>query len=92
VACKHSFAPTQEEIKTLRDLKILHKHRIFVHLLLTDYWVFFSTEAGSYVHIFDLSWIIAAKRVNNAVVNYKNEYLKMKPAFAQPYQNHCSVT
>lgn len=55
------------------------------------FFFFCSTEAGLYVHIFDLRWIIAAKRVNNAAVNYRNEYLKMKPALAQPYQNRCSV-
>lgn len=31
------------------------------------------------------------KRVNNAALNYKNEYLKMKPAFAEPYENHRSI-
>lgn len=53
---------------------------------------FFNIEAGLYVHIFDLRWIIAAKkRVNNAALNYKNEYLKMKPALAEPYENHRSI-
>lgn len=81
-----SQLPTHEEIQAPRAFRTPHKHRISAYpspLTTGFYSVFFSSsEAGLYVHIFDLRGIIAATRVNNAVVNYKSEYLKMKPALS----------
>lgn len=97
-----SLALVQVQMKTARDLKILHKHKISVHplpllhlLLLYYYHYFFH-----YCHLFFQYWgwfictdiwsrmdYCSKKWVNNAAVNYKNEYLKMQPALAEPCEN-----
>lgn len=90
--------PTHEEIQPPRAFRNPHKHRISAHpspLRPGFYSIFFSSsEAGLYVHIFDLRGIIAATRVNNAAVNYKSEYLEMKPALSHsllPNGNACDL-
>lgn len=78
--------------KSLTNIEFLPTPHYYPQLF---YSVFFSSsEAGLYVHIFDLRGIIAATRVNNAVVNYKSEYLKMKPALSHsllPNGNACDL-
>lgn len=44
-----------------------------------------------YIYLISDGLLQPKKRVNNAALNYKNEYLKMKPALAEPYENHRSI-
>lgn len=90
--------PSVQLKRKSRAFKSPPKHRISAHPwpLPTGFYSTFSSssEAGLYVHIFDLRGIIAATRVNNAVLNYKSEYLKMKPALSHsllPNGNACDL-
>lgn len=44
-----------------------------------------------YIYLISDGLLQPKKRVNNAALNYKNEYLKMKPALAEPYENRRSI-
>lgn len=89
-----SPASAQARTKTTKDLKTLHKHTISAHPLpsLPDLFIFsISRLVYMYIYLISDGLLQPKKGVNNAALNYKNEYLKMKPALAEPSESRCSI-
>lgn len=63
-----------------------HYHRSQIYLFFQYRGWFICTYIWS-----QMDYCSQKKGVNNAALNYKNEYLKMKPALAEPSESRCSI-